>query len=129
MRKYLNLIMILISVATIGSGLVQLIMPDFVLKIVGAAINETTSHFFSIVGMFMVLFGGLMLHTIYSPVHNPVAVQWSALQKLGAFLAVGIGITKGIFSMAAAPVALFDLFSGLLFFYYNYYMKRSDENT
>lgn len=118
MKKYLNLTVILISIATIISGLVQLVVPGFVLNFIGASITPTTSHFFSIIGMFMTLFGGLMLHAVYSPQPQRPAILWSAFQKLGAFAAVGLGIFTGIFAPIAAGVALFDLFSGLLFLYY-----------
>lgn len=75
-------------------------------------------HFFAIVGMFMALFGGMMLHAVYSAYPNEVVVLWAAFQKLGAFAAVGLGILHEVFSPIAAGVALFDLFSGLLFLYY-----------
>ena len=118
LNKYLNLIVILISIITIFSGLAQVVMPGFVLELIGAEISPTNSHFFAIVGMFMALFGGLMLHTIYSTNTNSEAVLWCAFQKLGAFVAVTLGIFNGIFSPLASGVALFDLFSGLLFLYY-----------
>lgn len=75
-------------------------------------------HFFAIVGMFMALFGGMMLHAVYSAYPNKVAILWASFQKLGAFAAVGLGILNEIFSPIAAGVAFFDLFSGLLFLYY-----------
>jgi hypothetical protein len=118
MNKYLNLIVIGISVATVLSGLVQMISPQTVLTFIQAEITPTSSHFFAIVGMFMTLFGGLMLHAIYSPFPQRPAVLWCAFQKLGAFAAVGLGILNGIFAPIAAAVALFDLFSGLVFLYY-----------
>ena len=118
MNKFLNLIVIVISFATILSGLSQLIMPGFVLAFIGATITETSSHFFAIIGMFMALFGGLMLHAVYSAQPQKPAILWCAFQKLGAFVAVGLGIINGIFMPIAAGVALFDLFSGLLFLYY-----------
>lgn len=118
MKKYINLIVILISIATIFSGLLQLVMPGFVLGFIGASITDTSSHFFAIVGMFMALFGGMMLHAVYSPKPQRPVILWSAFQKLGAFAAVGLGIINGIFAPIAAGVAIFDLFSGLLFLYY-----------
>ena len=118
LNKYLNLIVILISLVTILSGLSQVIMPSFVLELIGAEISPTTSHFFAIIGMFMALFGGLMLHTLYSTHTTPEAVLWCALQKLGAFVAVTLGVVNGIFNPLALGVAIFDLFSGLLFLHF-----------
>jgi hypothetical protein len=51
-------------------------------------------------------------------VTNKQVVLWSALQKFGAFIAVSIGVFNGLFSILAMSVAIFDLFSGLIFFIY-----------
>ncbi|UII25978.1 patatin [Fulvivirga maritima] len=118
MNKWLNILIVLISLATLASGLFQMIAPAVIMNLIEADITAASAHFFRIVGMFMFLFGGLMLHTIYSEESGTIAVLWAALQKLGAFLGVGIGITIGIFSWLALSVALFDLFSGILFLYY-----------
>jgi len=126
MKKYLNILAVIISVITMISGLVQVIVPKFVLGIIGAQITPTSAHFFAIVGMFMFLFGGLMLHVVYSAVPSRIAVLWCAFQKLGAAAAVGIGIFNGIFSMLALAVAGFDLISGILFLFYLKILK-SDE--
>ena len=118
MKKSIHLILILISVATVISGLSQMIMPGFVLGIIGAEITVTSSHFFAIVGMFMALFGGLMLHAIYSAQPQRPAILWCAFQKLGAFAAVTLGVFTGVFSVLAMAVAIFDLVSGAIFLYY-----------
>jgi hypothetical protein len=118
MNRFLNLLVVGISLATIVSGLAQVVAPAFVLGVIGADITPTTAHFFAIVGMFMALFGGLMLHNVYSPRTGTAAILWCALQKLGACVAVGVGILHGIFSGMAAGVAAFDLLSGVLFLYY-----------
>lgn len=124
MKKCLNILVILISIITVISGLTQAIAPGFVLGFIGAEISPTSAHFFAIIGMFMVLFGGLMLHAVYSPLPQEPAILWSALQKLGAAAAVTLGIYNGIFSIIASAVAAFDLFSGLLFLYYLRTIKK-----
>ena len=118
MKKNLTLIIIAISVITIISGLAQVVMPATVLKVIGADISDATRHLFGIVGMFMALFGGMMVHAVYSSHTSRVVVFWSALQKLGAFVAVTLGVINGLFSWMALSVAIFDLFSGILFLYY-----------
>ncbi|MEX2592904.1 MAG: patatin [Anditalea sp.] len=123
MKKYLNLFVVIISVVTILSGLAQVVMPAFVLNFIGAETSPTSSHLFGIVGMFMALFGGLMLHTVYSAQTSKEAVLWCAFQKLGAFVAVSLGIINGLFAFIAIGVALFDLFSGILFIYYLKYRE------
>lgn len=118
MKKLLNLLVVMISILTILSGGLQLFAPRKVLSWIDGAISPTSAHFFGIIGMFMIFFGGLMLHAVYSARPQCPAVFWCALQKLGAFVAVGLGILHHLFSMMALSVAIFDLFSGVLFLYY-----------
>lgn len=118
MKKYFRLILLLISVTTFISGAMQVIAPAFVLNFVGAEIDTTTRQLFATIGMFMFLFGGMMIHALYHEDNNHVVVIWSALQKLGAAIAVTAGIMKGVFLPVAGMVAAFDLVSGILFFVY-----------
>ena len=118
MKRYLRLIIIIISIATVCSGVTQTVSPAFVLNIVGAEISPVSKYFFGIVGMFMTLFGGMMLHALYSVQKNDAAVLWASFQKLGAAIAVGTGIFLGIFNGLAMSVALFDLVSGFIFIWY-----------
>ncbi|MBD8489042.1 patatin [Echinicola sp. CAU 1574] len=118
MKKNLTFIVIGISIITIISGVTQMIMPEMVLKIIGAEISDSTKHLFGIIGMFMALFGSLMVHTVYQTHTSKTAVFWCAMQKLGAFIAVTLGVFNGLFSWMAMGVAVFDLFSAGLFLYY-----------
>ena len=118
MKKYLNLAVVIISLITLFSGLAQVFMPAVVLNLIGAEATPLSTHLFGIVGMFMALFGGLMLHVAYSARAGQEAIWWCAFQKLGAFAAVSLGVVNGLFSVLALGVALFDLFSGILFLYY-----------
>jgi hypothetical protein len=108
-----------IGVATVLSGALQLALPDFVLGFVAGPADAMAAHFFAIVGMFMLLFGALLLHTLLAGQDNPrVVLLWCALQKLGASAAVGIGVARGIFTTTALLIAAFDFVSGLIFFWY-----------
>jgi hypothetical protein len=124
MKKYIRVILLLISVTTLVSGALQVIAPAFVLNFVGVEIDFTSKQLFATIGMFMFLFGGMMIHALYNAENNRVAVLWSGLQKLGASIAVFFGIYLGVFHLLAAGVATFDFLSGLLFFYYLRTMKR-----
>lgn len=116
--KMLRLLVLIISVLTIVSGLVQMIKPGFVLNFVGGESTPSTRHFFGIIGMFMLLFGGLIIQALYEAQPSRTAFLWAALQKIGASVAVGLGILHGLFSPLAGLVASFDLVSGILFFLY-----------
>ncbi|AKP53664.1 hypothetical protein [Cyclobacterium amurskyense] len=117
--RYTELLVVLIAFITLVSGLVQMIAPSFMLGFIGKEVaTPSSAHFFAIVGMFMALFGGMVLHAVYSSVTNKQVMLWSALQKFGAFIAVTIGVFNGLFSILAMSVAIFDLFSGVVFFIY-----------
>jgi hypothetical protein len=117
-QRILFWIIILISAATVISGIVQIFAPEFVLKLVGANRDLTADHFFSIIGMFMALFGGMLLQAMRSASNQQVAVFWAGSQKIGASLAVGIGVERHVFSTLALAVASFDFISGCLIFWY-----------
>jgi hypothetical protein len=123
-QKLIYWLIILISAATIISGLVQLVAPQFVLAIVGADINPATRQLFSTIGMFMVLFGGMLLQAMRSSTNQSVAIFWSALQKFGASAAVIIGVERHVFSMIALAIAAFDAFSGCLILWYWFQVRR-----
>ncbi len=117
-RPALFWILAAIGAITVASGLLQLATPSTVLRFVGAEATPTTMHFFGIVGMFMGLFGGLLLHALFSPAHHPAMVFWASLQKFGASVAVGVGVLHHIFSGLALLVAGFDFLSGVLTLWY-----------
>lgn len=114
----LRLFLLGVAVATIASGIVQVIAPSLVLGLIGAEAGAVGAHAFGIVGMFMVLFGGLLWEGLTPRGPMPTALRWAGLQKLGAAGAVGLGVTRGLFGPLALGVAGFDLLSGLLIFVY-----------
>jgi hypothetical protein len=91
---------------------------------IGGQLTASTLHFFGIIGMFMVFFGGLLLHALVGIKKRPVAVFWCGLQKFGAAIAVSLGVGGGLFSWLALGVASFDLFSGVLIMIHWYAIKR-----
>lgn len=123
-RNYLKTILKIIAAVTVLSGLVQVVWPNFVLDIIGGEVNSTTRHFFGIVGMFMIFFGGLLYHALISNKQQKVAVLWCGVQKFGAAGAVTLGVTRDLFSWLALGVAGFDLLSGILIFMYWYSIQR-----
>lgn len=117
-RTLLYKLILAIGAITVVSGLVQAVAPQIVLGVFEAEATPTSRHFFAIVGMFMVLFGGMLCHALLSASEQHIAVLWAALQKFGAAGAVGIGSAMGIFCWMALGIAVFDLFSGLLILWY-----------
>ena len=125
MKKYISIAILIISVSTIISGLLQIVAPGFVLRFIGAQVSLPLAHLFATIGLFMAIFGGMMIHALYSSAGNQAAILWSSFQKFGACLAVVAGILHGVFSIVAGTVAAFDLLSGILFIYYYNLRKRS----
>jgi hypothetical protein len=117
-------LILLISAATLISGLVQLICPSFVLDIVGADINATSAQLFATIGMFMALFGGMLLQAMRSPTNQSIAIFWSALQKFCASVAVIIGVERHVFAPIALAIASFDAISGCLVLWYWFQVRR-----
>ena len=103
-----------IAAMTALTGAVQIVAPGWVLERLGAVHTPTSSHFFGIVGMFMVVISGAVLHGLLAPVRDPLPLLWGSLQKFGAAAAVGIGTANRLFSDLAWLVAGFDLASGVL---------------
>jgi hypothetical protein len=106
--------LIAISALTVVSGAMQALAPRRLLRALMAEDDAAARHFFGTIGMFMVVVGGGLLSALLRPGREPIIVFWAALQKLGASVAVGLGVQRRIFSPLALGVAFFDLLSGLL---------------
>jgi len=117
-RSLLCYLVAAVAAVTVVSGLVQMLAPRLVLRLIGAAITPASAHFFGIVGMFMLLFGGALLHEVLSTPAQPIVALWAALQKVGAVAGVALGVVRGIFSPLALAVCGFDLISALIIFAY-----------
>ena len=113
-RGWLYWSLVVIGAMTMVTGVVQAIAPGFILERLSAEATAASLYFFAIVGMFMVLFGGLLLHALFSTAPQHVALLWAGLQKFGASAAVALGVMNGVFSRLALLVALFDFVSGVL---------------
>lgn len=113
-----RLALLAIAVITVVSGATQMLAPALVLQAVGGEATPATMHFFAIIGMFMVLFGGLLWQSLRAPTVLPMPIFWAALQKVGAAVAVGLGVQRGLFAPLALTVASFDLLSGILALWY-----------
>jgi len=123
-KDALYVVLCVIAVVTVVSGAVQAYVPAFVLGFIGGDPTPGNLLSFGIVGMFMVLFGGMLLHALINRRHHPVVVLWAGLQKFGASGAVGLGVMRGLFSSLALGVALFDLLSGCLILWYWLAIRR-----
>jgi hypothetical protein len=104
-----------IAIITVLTGATQMVFPQWMLLILKVAPTAAAAQLFATVGMFMVLFGGAVLHAQSRHEALKVVLFWSGLQKLGAAVLVGWGVQRSVFSPLALLVAGFDFASGLLF--------------
>ncbi len=117
-RGWLYWVLVVIAGLTLFSGLFQMVAPGFELRLLASEATPTSEHFFGTIGMFMILFGGVLLHALLSSADQPIIVFWGSLQKFGASAAVGLGVGHHVFSPLALLVASFDLGSGILGIWY-----------
>jgi hypothetical protein len=117
-RHLLFWLVVAIAAITLVSGLVQVFLPGFILRILGTECSPASLHFFGLVGMFMALFGGALLNAMLNPSGNKVLIFWCGLQKIGAVFVVIIGVAHGVFSWLALPLPVFDLASAVVIFGY-----------
>ncbi|MEV7660314.1 hypothetical protein [Paenarthrobacter sp. NPDC089316] len=118
MTEALRAVLGVIAVITVLTGASQLPFGGPILRILGSEDTATTRQLFGTVGMFMMVVGGLLLHTLLSGSPSPEVVLWSGVQKAGAFGAVGVGVMNGVFAPIALWVAFFDLATAVLLFIY-----------
>jgi len=112
----LRWLVLAIAVITAVSGLFQMLLPNVVLQFVGASSAPAARHFFSLVGMFMLIVGVALWVAIREGSSGVVLVL--AAQKAGAVAGVVIGVANGIFGMGSLPVAGFDALSCILILWY-----------
>ena len=124
-RTSLYWVLMAISCATVASGLIQVMAPSFILTHIHAQTTPTSNYFFRIIGMFMVLFGAMLIHALPSLRPQPVPIFWAAAQKFGAFFAVSIAVLHHVFSPLALAIAVFDLICGFLILNFWRQMSRS----
>lgn len=104
-----------IGLITCLTGILQCAFPGVFLRLLATAPAQVmAAHVFGIVGMFMLLFGGMLVHALVRRELSDTVLLWSALQKLGASVAVSVGVMRGIFLPIALLVVSFDFASGVL---------------
>ncbi|ROH87190.1 hypothetical protein ED236_05825 [Pseudomethylobacillus aquaticus] len=104
-----------ISWLTALTGAAQMLVPSLLLPLLGITATAEAAHLFVTVGMFMVLFGGALVHALRVPGALPLVLYWSAWQKLGAAVLVGLGVWLEVFAPVAWLVAAFDFATAVLY--------------
>jgi hypothetical protein len=103
-----------IAFGTFVSGILLAVAQRFVLDILSGPTATSDRLFFGIIGMFMAIVGGMLTQTLLQPRPSAVIVGWSALQKLGASVAMSLAVALSVFSHYGIALAAFDFCSALL---------------
>ncbi len=112
----LRRLVLAVAAITAVSGLFQMLLPDLVLRFVGASTAPASRHFFGLVGMFMLIVGAALWVAVRDGSSGVVLVL--AAQKAGAVAGVVIGFANGIFGATSLLVAAFDALSFALILWY-----------
>lgn len=113
-----------IGIVTVANGLVQLLAPDFVLRIVAFEVNAIAKHLIASLGMLVSLFGGMFLYAILDERPQYVAVLWAGIAKFGTAIAIGLGVQHTTFIAPVLALALFDLVAGIMIVGYWFRLKQ-----
>jgi hypothetical protein len=95
-------------------GLLVLAFPITMLHLLDAGPTDPAPYIFGIVGLFMLLFGGLLVDAARRPEPPPVALFWCFLQKVAATVAMLAGFITDVYGWLALLVAVFDGASALI---------------
>lgn len=98
---------------TVATGAVTAVWPGLVLGELSPRPTPMDRQLFGTIGMFMVVSGGTLHRALAAPQPDRGVLIWSAVQKLGASGAMGIGVCRGLFARRALAVAGIDFASGL----------------
>ena len=101
----LRAVLAVIAVITVLTGAVQVPFGGPVLQLIGADSTPETRQLFGTVGMFMVVVGGLLLHTLLDavPPRSGAVVRAPESRRVRGR---GIGVLNGVFAPVALLVAL-----------------------
>ncbi len=103
----------MVAGATAVSGAVQTIRPELVLGLISAEHDRLARQLFSTIGMFMTGSGCLLAQSL-APAPDRTVLRWVGLEKLGAAIALTVGVRRAVFKRRVLAVAAFDLTSGVL---------------
>ncbi len=114
---------------TVATGALTAIRPGLVLGELSPRPTPMDRQLFGTIGMFMVVSGGTLHRALAAPHPERGVLIWSAVQKLGASAAMGIGVRHGLYARRALAVAGFDFASGLGCLAYAAALSVSEERS
>jgi uncharacterized protein YjeT (DUF2065 family) len=118
-----------IAVVSICNGLMQLLAPEYALRLASAEITSLSKHLVASLGLLIALFGAMFLFAILDDTPQHIAVLWTGIQKFGTAIAVGIGVQHATFIAPVVAFAAFDLIAGSMIVAYWYGIRQLQRDT
>lgn len=103
-----------VGILTAVSGACLVVVPRLILRILGAGRREPAPFFVQVVGMFMMTSGGLLADGSRQTPPAPIALRWALAQKIGAAVAMVLGVRSKRIGRLALVIAAIDACSAAL---------------
>lgn len=116
----IRVLLIFIAIITVLTGSAQMLASEVMLQLIGADASSVSQHWFTTVGMFMVITGAMFAQTLWSRSKERAVPFWIGVQKLAAAALVAWAYAKGQANALVLLVAAFDFASAALAFLFAY---------
>ncbi|MCR6653442.1 MAG: hypothetical protein NVV73_18960 [Cellvibrionaceae bacterium] len=113
-------LLIFVAIITVLTGAAQMLISGFMLQLIGADFSPVAQHWFTTVGMFMVVTGAMFAQTLWTRSKERAVPLWIGVQKLAAAALVAWAFAKGQANALVLLVAAFDFVSAALAFLFAY---------
>ena len=120
----LRVVLTLIAASTVLTGLLLLLVPDWLLHLIAHDQSALAAHFFATVGMFMIITGAMFLQTLVTRSTEPAVPFWIAVQKAAGAALVALAIIRGMLIPPCYLIVAFDGFTALLVFVFWRRLRR-----
>ncbi len=116
----IRVLLIVIAIITVLTGSAQMLASGLMLQIIGADASPVSQHWFTTVGMFMVITGAMFAQTLWARSKERAVPLWIGVQKLAAAVLVTWAFAKGQTNALVLFVGAFDFASAVLAFLFVY---------
>jgi hypothetical protein len=118
-----------IAVVSLCNGLIQLLAPEYALRLASMEINPLSKHLVASLGLLVALFGAMFLFAILDETPQHIAILWTGIQKFGTAIAVGIGVQHATYIGPVVAFAAFDLVAGSMIVAYWYGVRQFQRDS
>lgn len=120
----IRVLLFFIAIITVLTGAAQMLVSGLMLQLIGAEVSPVAQHWFTTVGMFMVITGAMFAQTLWTRSTERAVPLWIGVQKLAAAVLVSWAFAKGQTNALVLLVGAFDFASAVLAFLFAYRIHR-----